>query len=199
LIACIVPRAENKEPLIAGPCCAAIATVLKGDKGGEVSAEIVSRIGRLLKVRGANLNPGLMQAVLYLDLREKDSGKTDYSKKRRFDELSQDIHKGLKESEAEVDHEKRNRLNNDMLQVVVIMYFRVLKQSVNSPLLPYALEGLSKTAHLLNVGVVVDLLQLLKNLFPEEHSSELSLVSSLRCAHTALKLLDTYGDELKYV
>jgi hypothetical protein len=70
LIACIVPRAENKEPMIAGPCCSAIATAFKGDKSGEVSAEIVSRIGKLLKVRGQNLNPGLLQAVLYLDLRE---------------------------------------------------------------------------------------------------------------------------------
>ena len=60
---------------MSGPCCAALATVMRNDKVGDVSAEIVRQVGKLVKVKGHKVNPGLMQILLYLDLEVDTAGK----------------------------------------------------------------------------------------------------------------------------
>ncbi len=85
-----------------------------------------------------------------------------------------------------------------MLEAVFITYFRVLKKSHTSPLLPAILEGLAKYAHLIDVSFVPDIMAVLKEIVVDRN---LSLVSALQCIVTAFQALrnqaDTFSVDLK--
>jgi nucleolar complex protein 3 len=49
-----------------------------------------------------------------------------------------------------------------------VLYFRVLKHPRSTPLLPAALRGISKFAHLINIDFFKDLMQVLKDLILRE-------------------------------
>ena len=75
LLNSVILRADYKASDVSGPCCAALATVMRNDKAGDVSAEIVRQVSKLVKVKGQKVNPGLMQILLYLDLEIGTGGK----------------------------------------------------------------------------------------------------------------------------
>lgn len=90
----------------------------------------------------------------------------------------------------------------ETLKLLFVLYFRILKLPGWSPLLPPALEGISRHAHMVNVDFFQDLMNVLKDLVsrsPEVHPNEnLSKVSilgyKLLCTITAFELLTGQGD-----
>lgn len=86
-----------------------------------------------------------------------------------------------------------------------MIYFRILKQSADSTLLPKVLEGLSRFAYLINVDFFTDLLDVLKSISAKQHQDYLAgkhtnistPVCSLHCIISAFELLETLGDSLK--
>jgi len=70
-----------------------------------------------------------------------------------------------------------------------------LKQAKKPTLLPAALEGLSRVAHLINLDTVIDVLDVLKDLL--DPSRHLPLEASLHAVLTALRTLQGPGRELK--
>ena len=75
-----------------------------------------------------------------------------------------------------------------------MILFQILKspnQAAN--LLPYVLQGLSRYAHLINVELVVDLLEVLKNLMANK---KLTFASSLHCLIAAFETLQGPGQTL---
>lgn len=112
-----------------------------------------------------------------------------------------DILAGMKEAEARADAELRARCQAEALQEVTVLYFRVLKHrpekavAPHLSLLPAALEGLSKVAHLINLDTVVDLMDVLKELLDPER--RLPLPAALHAVLTALRTLQGPGRELK--
>jgi hypothetical protein len=50
----------------------------------------------------------------------------------------------MSQSEAEISAERRKRTQVQLLEKVFFMYFRILKDSQDSPLIPSVLEGLAR-------------------------------------------------------
>ena len=90
-----------------------------------------------------------------------------------------------------------------------MLYFRVLKNPEPTPLLPEALQGIAKFAHLVNVDFFKDLMQVLKQLTSRESSPNEESVGSvggdtsayrrdiryqLLCIVTAFELLTGQGE-----
>lgn len=100
---------------------------------------------------------------------------------------------GLKEAEAVVDKTEKQKNQANILHEVVLIYFRILKNTENSPALPAILDGLSKWAFLINLDVMIDLLAMLKVLLKAE---KLPVESALSAILTGLRALKGPGREL---
>ncbi|KAL5533307.1 hypothetical protein ACEPAF_5083 [Sanghuangporus sanghuang] len=134
--------------------------------------------------------------------------------KKKFKEVKE-IEDEMREANAEVDREERASLQTETLKLLFALYFRILKSDRPTPLLPAALQGISRFAHLVNIDFFRDLLQVLRervSLVPkseqtkEETVAELkkgSLISDaqdmhqrLHCIVTAFELLSGQGESL---
>ncbi|KAI8320692.1 NOC3p-domain-containing protein [Martensiomyces pterosporus] len=132
--------------------------------------------------------------------------------------VQQEVDRSLRDAEAEVSREEREKWYGETLKQVFITYFRILKQKDNiGGLLPAVLEGLAKYAHLISVEFFIDLFHLLKKIMRGQHgvgigaedveaasatdggdivSSKVSLRTSLLCVLTALHILTGQGEAL---
>lgn len=72
------------------------------------------------------------------------------------------IEKEIEEAEESVKVEEKERNQTETLKMIFSCYFRIIKLPYRSHLLPVALEGLSRFAHLINVDFFRDLLQVLR-------------------------------------
>jgi nucleolar complex protein 3 len=72
------------------------------------------------------------------------------------------VDKEIREAEGELDVYERERNQTETLKLLFALYFRILKLDYRSPLLPAALEGLARFAHLVNIDFFRDLLEVLK-------------------------------------
>lgn len=96
----------------------------------------------------------------------------------------------------------------ETLKLLFALYFRILKNPRPSPLLPAALSGISKFAHLVNIDFFKDLLKVLKDLISlesdqfEDSDNEAAQPTSggldgvqhrLLCIVTAFELLSGQG------
>ncbi|KAL6300168.1 nucleolar complex-associated protein-domain-containing protein [Sparassis latifolia] len=84
----------------------------------------------------------------------------------------QEIQKEMREAEAEVDSEERAAIQTETLKLLFVLYFRILKHPAPTPLLPAALRGISKFAHLVNIDFFRDLMQVLKDIIARASESE---------------------------
>lgn len=100
----------------------------------------------------------------------------------------------MREAEAVVDSETRERLQGDILKLVFTTYFRML-QTRNRLTIGASLEGLAKFAHLINVDFFGDLLEVLKELLASvtDQGDLLSTREALLCIVTAFSLLSGQG------
>ena len=70
----------------------------------------------------------------------------------------------MRDAEGEVNTEERERNMTETLKLLFALYFRIIKLDYRTPLLPPALEGLARFAHLVNVDFFRDLLEVLKGI-----------------------------------
>ncbi|KAJ2881079.1 hypothetical protein H4R27_004316 [Coemansia aciculifera] len=134
-------------------------------------------------------------------------------KQAKARKVQQDVAKTMREAEAEVTRDERERWFGETLKHVFITYFRILKQKDNiGGLLPAVLEGLAKYAHLISVEFFVDLFHLLRKIMRGQHgvgvgaadeeedgdlvSPRIGLRTSLLCVLTALHILTGQGEAL---
>ncbi|KAI9566460.1 nucleolar complex-associated protein-domain-containing protein [Boletus coccyginus] len=119
------------------------------------------------------------------------------------------IEREVREVEAEVDKEERAKVHTETLKLLFVLYFRILKNPHPSPLLPTALRGISKYAHLVNIDFFRDLMQVLKGLIMRESdevdsdagelhslSHNMDIQHRLLCIVTAFELLSGQGEAL---
>lgn len=108
--------------------------------------------------------------------------------------------------ESMTDHLEQQ---TETLKLLFALYFRVLKNPRPSPLLPAALTGIAKFAHLVNIDFFRDLMKVLKDLISleaEDMSDAEEAVESvkdlkytrhrLQCIVTAFDLLSGQGENL---
>lgn len=191
---------------VSNGCCSAIEHIFANDSQGEVALEATRVLSKAIKDRGFKVRPNVLRTFLRLPLRvhvdEAEAAKlATQAKKRKRDKELKEIDKELAEGSATVDKILLARCQSDTLQSVTLTYFRILKSdNLNSSshwqeLLPAALEGLAKFAHLINIDTVMDLLMVLKDLLKK--IDVLPLEASLNCVLTAFQTLSGPGKEMQ--
>ena len=107
---------------------------------------------------------------------------------------TREIEDEMREAEAEVDREERSSRvstiyeafyprfarsyrtialkQTETLKLLFVLYFRILKSEKPTPLLPAALQGISRFAHLVNIDFFKDLLLVLRELVTNGHGDE---------------------------
>lgn len=126
------------------------------------------------------------------------------------------IEKEMRDAEGEVNTEERERNMTETLKLLFALYFRIVKLDYRTPLLPPALEGLARFAHLVNVDFFRDLLEVLKGIIkrvgaggedelPEDGDDadvmlkRNDLREKLLCIVTAFELLQGQGPSLLWL
>ncbi|KAL5511832.1 hypothetical protein ACEPAH_5050 [Sanghuangporus vaninii] len=134
--------------------------------------------------------------------------------KKKLKEVKE-IEDEMREANAEVDREERASLQTETLKLLFALYFRILKSDRSTPLLPAALQGISRFAHLVNIDFFRDLLQVLRehvSLVPKSEQTKEETVAEpnkesmisdahgmhqrLHCIVTAFELLSGQGESL---
>ncbi|KAJ6547529.1 nucleolar complex-associated protein-domain-containing protein [Mycena capillaripes] len=138
----------------------------------------------------------------------KPTAQPHLSKKaRKALKEKKEIDREFREAEAEVDKEERAVTHTETLKLLFVLYFRIIKNPRPTPLLPAALQGISKYAHLVNIDFFKDLLKVLKELIAREADDEeedeadevntsKDVQQRLQCIVTAFELLSGQGEAL---
>ncbi|NXA48669.1 NOC3L protein, partial [Nothocercus julius] len=212
IIVLIVPLMNDTSKMISELCFEAVKKLFKQDKLGFASLGVVKVISGLVKGRNYNVRPEVLKVFLHLRIKEvelkKDSEDIAPKKKfmtykekrknlsrmqRKWKKAEEKLERELLEAEASESKEKKLKLHTETLNIVFLTYFRILKKTQKSPLLPAVLEGLAKFAHLINVEFFDDLLIVLHSLIA---SGGITYRETLHCILSAFHILSGQGDVL---
>lgn len=72
-------------------------------------------------------------------------------------------------------HARTHLQQTETLKLLFVLYFRILKNPAPTPLLPAALQGIAKYAHLVSIDFFRDLMRVLKDLvtrIPHAHPAD---------------------------
>lgn len=240
LMTCIVARLSKKSWDEASDFCMnTLISIFRQDQTGTPSLEAVQLLNRMIKERHFNVHPEVLTCLLHLRLKTelnvrasdskvdkntqskgkaaarrakgKPTEQPHLSKKaQKILKERKEIEREMRDAEAEVDKEERANTHTETLKLLFVLYFRILKHPRPTPLLPAALRGISKFAHLINIDFFKDLLQVLKDLIlrdaPGENPSNDSetfavdattdIQHRLLCIVTAFELLSGQGEAL---
>ena len=168
-------------------CRETLEDVFSRDDDGIVSLEAVRLLSKMMKAKEYRVHESILDTFLYLRLLREFSAKgsmnridreTDENgfrgkkqKKREFrtkrerkiEKERKVVEKDMKEADALVSHEEREKNQAETLKLVFATYFRILKLRTPKLMGP-VLEGLAKYAHLINQDFFGDLLEALKDL-----------------------------------
>lgn len=212
IIVVLVPLMNDPSKKVSEMCCEAMRTMFREDKLGYATLGAVKVLSGMIKARHFNVRPELLKTLLFLRIREvdlkRDTEDTAPKKKfmnykekrkslsrmqRKWKKAEDKLEKELLEAEASDSKDKKVQLHTETLNIVFLIYFRILKKAQKSVLLPAVLEGLAKFAHLINLEFFDDLLKVLQNLI---RSGDLSNQESLHCIQTAFTILSGQGEVL---
>ncbi|KAI5307089.1 ribosome biosynthesis protein nip7 [Ascosphaera pollenicola] len=164
----------------------ALEKIFEEDSDGIVSMEAVGLMSKMMKAKEFRIHETALDTFLHLRLlsefsskasrdrvdKEEDqtTGKKPKQKKefrtkklRKLMKQQKAVEKDLKEADAMVSHEQRDRMQAETLKLVFGIYFRILKARIPN-LMGAVLEGLAKYAHLINQDFFGDLMEALKEL-----------------------------------
>jgi len=208
LLTAVVRQMNNRlQPAVGDACCQAVEYVFANDAQGEFALEAVRQVSKMIKDRAFKVRAAVVASFKALPLRVHDDeaqaaklASAANKSKRKRDRETAAIEDELREGKATVDKIVLARCQSEMLQAVTLTYFRILKsENLNAAhieeLLPAALGGLAKFAHLINIETVMDLMTVLKGLLVKVDT--LPLDAALNCVLTAFQALHGPGKEMK--
>lgn len=182
-----------------------LTELFANDEEGDASFEAVRLLTKKMKDREYQVDESTISSFLHLrllselearastssvDRKVKGERKFINKRNKKLIKAQKEVEKDLREAEATVDVQSRERLQSDTLKLVFATYFRIL-QTGNRLVMGAALEGLARFAHLINVDFFGDLLEVLKQLLADvTEISERTLTTraSLLCIVTAFAL-----------
>jgi nucleolar complex protein 3 len=209
-------------------CRETVETLFRNDDDGTPSLDAVSILTKMMKARGYRTDESVLNTFLHLRLLSEFSWKASTNhidrptkedsgfgvkklkekrvfrtkKERKLMKERKVVEKEMKQADATVSHEERDRMQAETLKLVFVTYFRILK--MRSPnLMGAVLEGLARYAHLINQDFFGDLLEALKDLIGhaetgddiEEEGEDIETTRNLTreallCIITAFALLE---------
>ena len=211
-------------------CGETLEDLFRSDEDGKPSLEAVTLLAQMMKSRNYRVDESVLNTFLHLRLlseysskgshqhvdhglgrqgirvaRRKEKQRFQTKNQRRLEKDRKKLEKEMREADATVSHEERERLQGETLKLVFVTYFRILKLRP-AKLMGGTLEGLAKYAHLINQDFFGDVLEVLKELIEKkvavdddpddpvagEHSPETvedGVRETLLCITTAFTLL----------
>jgi nucleolar complex protein 3 len=169
-------------------CIRTLESFFETDDDGAPSLEAVSLLTKMLKAKDYRVREEVLNTFFRLRLlselspeSSKGNGqKGDLSrlhgrrvKKEKWEHRSKKekkiakerkaVEKDMRDADATVNYEERERIQSETLKMVFATYFRILKAKVPA-LMGAVLEGLAKFAHLINQDMFGDILEALKDI-----------------------------------
>lgn len=168
-------------------CRQALETLFENDEEGNSSLEAVTLLTKALKAKDYNVHESVFNTFLHLrllseysfrastervDKDEEAPTNSKFKKKQREFRTKRErkmlkerkvVEKEMKEADATISHEEREKNQSEMLKLVFVAYFRVLKMRKQN-LMGAVLEGLARYAHLINQDFFGDILESLRDL-----------------------------------
>ena len=170
-------------------CREAMEQLFQDDEDGHSSLEAVSQLTKMMKGKNYNIHESVLNTFLHLRLlsefahkastnaisKDGDQPNTKLAKKqkqkkefrtkreRKIMKERKEVEKEMKEADAAVSYEERDKNQAETLKLVFVAYFRILKARTQH-LMGAVLEGLAKYAHLINQDFFGDILEALKDL-----------------------------------
>lgn len=169
---------------------ATLEQFFRDDEDGAPSLEAVNVLSKMLKAKDYRVREEVLNTFMYLRLltelsvkgsttqteKVQDDGaklhgrkvkreKHQYrsKKERKLLRERKAVEKDMREANAAVDYEAREKMQSETLKVVFVVYFRILKARIPD-LMGAVLEGLAKYAHLINQEFFGDILEALKDI-----------------------------------
>ncbi|XP_071947688.1 nucleolar complex protein 3 homolog [Antedon mediterranea] len=210
ILSVIVPLMASEHQEMSDECCETMRTIFRQDIAGNSTLAAVKFISQLVKSKSYLVDSKVLDTFLSLRIKEvniKDHDEErkkkvlDQKKKKMALSRSQRRHKKqlakleveMQAANAAENKKEKLKLHTDTIQVVFTTYFRILKKSSKSALMPSVLEGLAKFAHLINLEFFDDLIEVLNSLI---QSGDLQYRESLHCVLTAMHILSGQGEVL---
>ncbi|XP_035467680.2 nucleolar complex protein 3 homolog [Scophthalmus maximus] len=212
IVVVLVPLMNEPAKEVSDMCCDAFRKLFQQDKLGGASLATVRVVSGLVKSLNYNVRPEVLRSLLALRIQEvqvkKDVDDTAPQKKfmnnkekrknlsrmqRKWKKAEEKLEKELLEAEASESKERKIKLHTETLNIVFLIYFRILKKAQRSVLVPAVLEGLANFAHLINMEFFDDLLNVLQNLV---QSGDRTNKENLHCIQTVFTILSGQGDVL---
>lgn len=187
-----------------------------GDREGFISLETVQSLSRMIKSKRYKVDSRVLGILVHLRLLTELVGRADLERlvkdkpqgelagrrkdrvhltrrerKARKDAL--EVEEEMRKAETVVNAEMREKLQAQTLKLVLSLYLNILKVRSKN-LMGAALEGLAKFAHLINVELFGDLLEVLREI---SESGPVSSRQVLLCVVTAFALLGAQATDAK--
>lgn len=172
----------------------AIEQLFRDDEDGNASLEAVQMLTRMMKTRSYNIHESVLNMFLHLRLlsefvhkastnridkhsddqpqlkmKKKDREFRSKKERKRLKEVKV-VEKEMQEADAVVSHEERDKHQSEMLKLVFVAYFRILKARLPN-LMGAVLEGLARYAHLINQDFFADILEALREMISTAEST----------------------------
>lgn len=211
IVQLIIPYLDNPSPNVRKMVADYVMEVLKGDKRGEISLDIVRRVNYVIKSRSHCVHSELISILIALPMKdinldqekENELKQKQLTNKQRYFAMSkkerkrnkrlQELEQELLETKAEENKQKKHHNLTEVMKVVFTIYFRILKKAPTSKVLSCALAGLAKFAHCINIEFYEDLVNVIDGLMAK---GTLKCSQQLHCVETVFKILSGHGQFL---
>ncbi len=204
LLSAVVGRAAQQSGAAHAMACEALVGLFSKDRQGEASLEAARLMATTAShVKFGNIPDTFIRCLFHLRLEVradearslKAKAKRERRKRKRSDD---DIATQMAENSAQSDKITAQKLQANCLHEVSLIYFRIIKGHIGFGLLPVALEGLGKIAHLLNIDTMEEVVELMRSLLdkPEGGGALPPAVVQLQCIACALRILHGPGEAL---
>ena len=168
-------------------CRETLETLFRDDEDGNASLDAVTMLTKMMKSKNYHFDESVLDTFLHLRLLSEFSQKASYDtvdkpeapryhgkkikekrefrtkKQRKILKEHKAVEKEMKEADAVVSHEERDRLQAETLKMVFVAYFRILKAR-SKQLMGAVLEGLARYSHLINQNFFGDILEVLRDI-----------------------------------
>eukprot|EP00466_Bigelowiella_natans_P007953 jgi/Bigna1/144874/aug1.92_g19582 len=168
------PNEEVRQTVLSG-----VQKLFRADAQGDSTLEVVRLISQIAVSQGQKVRAEMVATFLELNLSKdvihggskqrgpvskKKLSKKALQRRKRLKDVDEQLDRDLKESSAILDPKRQSKLQTQLISHVFTTYFRVLKRFSTSSALPTVLKGIAKFSNLINIELVLDLLQCLKQL-----------------------------------
>lgn len=174
-------------------CRETLEQLFQEDEEGHASLDVIAQLTNMMKRKNYSIHESVLNTFLHLRLLsefahkaapnrvdkaengedvKKPKFKKEFRTKREKKVMRErkQVEKEMKEADAAVSYEERDKNQSETLKLVFVAYFRILKERVQH-LMGAVLEGLAKYAHLINQDFFGDILEVLKDLINEAEAA----------------------------